>query len=207
MYRLLFVNFSFVMALALVVGTFITAKSYTQLGVAIILYPLLAFFAYKVFENSLWRPSLKRPQAAIQHTAVSARVEDFKKEGVAVSDIDKRLFLKIIGTTGLSFFLMSLFGRRAENFLFGQNQATQSVPTGKTVTASPSPTEGYTISEIDEGIVGYFGFINKDGEWFIMKRDTDDGSFRYAKGKKDFPKNWKNRENLKYDYFHNVFVY
>lgn len=207
MYRLLFVNFSFVMAFALVVGTFITAKSYTQLGVAIILYPLLAFFAYKAFKNSIWKPSLKKPQAAMQHAAVSARIEDFKKESVSVTDIDKRLFLKVIGATGVSFFLMSLFGRRAENFLFGQNQAAQPAPAGKTATASPSPTEGYTISEIDEGTVGYFGFINKEGGWFIMKRDTDSGSFRYAKGKSDFPGNWKNRENLKYDYFHNVFVY
>lgn len=207
MYRLLFVNFSFVMALALVVATFITAKSYTQLGVAIILYPLLAFFAYKVFENSLWRPFLKKPQAAMQYAAVSAGVEDFKKEGVSVADIDKRLFLKVIGATGLSFFLISLFGRRVENFLFGQNQTTQPTLTGKTSAASLSPTDGYTISEIDEGIVGYFGFINKDGEWFIMKRDTDNGTFRYTKGKSDFPGNWKMRENLKYDYFHNVFVY
>lgn len=214
MYRLLLVNFSFVMILALVVATFITAKTYTQLGVAVILYPLLAFFAYKVFENSIWRPFLKKPQAAMQHTAVSEKampagrqVEDLKKEGIAVSDIDKRLFLKIIGTTGLSFFLISIFGRRAENFLFGQNQTTQPAPAGKTVAASPSPTDGYTISEIDDGIVGYFGFINNEGKWFIMKRDTDSGSFRYAKGGKDFSGNWKMRENLKYDYFHNVFVY
>lgn len=210
MYRLLLVNFSFVMALGVVVATFITAKTYTQLGVAIILYPLLAFFAYKAFENSIWRPSLKKPQAAMQHTAVSARVEDFKKEGVSVADIDKRLFLKVIGTTGLSFFLISIFGRRAESLLFGQNLGTApaSVPSaGKTAAATPSPTDGYTISEVDDGIVGYYGFINKDSAWFIMKRDTDNGSFRYTEGTSKFPDNWKNRENLKYDYFHNVFVY
>lgn len=200
MYRLLLVNFSFVMVLALVVATFITAKSYTQLGIAIILYPLLAIFAYKVFEHTIWKPS----QPAV---TVVEKVEAVKKEYVGVSDIDKRLFLKVIGATGLSFFLISIFGRRAENFLFGQNQTTQPAPAGKTSAASPSPTDGYTISEIDEGIVGYFGFINKDGAWFIMKRDTDSGSFRYAKGKSDFPGNWKMRENLKYDYFHNVFVY
>lgn len=200
MYKILLTNFSFIIAGAVVIAIFITAKTYTQLGIAILLYPLLAFFAYKLFENTLWRPS--QPTLT-----VAEEVEEVKKENVGVADIDKRLFLKLIGATGLSFFLISLFGRRIEALLFGQNLGTLPPSGGKTSTATPSPTDGYTISEIDDSIVGYYGFINQAGAWFIMKRHLDTGSFRYVKGTSDFPKNWKNRENLKYDYFYNAFVY
>lgn len=207
MYKLLLTNFSFLIAGAVVVATFVTAKTYIQLGIAIILYPLLAFFAYKLFENTIWKyPSIKSAVLAHPWVNETEKLEDVKKERVAVADIDKRLFLKLIGATGLSFFLISLFGRRVETFLFGQTPATQPAPAGKTAAAS-SPTDGYTISEIDDSIVGYFGFINNEGAWFIMKRDTDGGTFRYVKGGKDFPGNWKKRQDLKYDYFYNVFVY
>lgn len=210
MYRLLLINFSFVLTLAAVVATFITAKNYTQMGVAIILYPLLVFFAYKVFESRILRPPLKKPAVVQTTVTMAGRVEDIKKESVSVADINKRLFLKLIGTTGLLFFLISIFGRRIETLLFGQNllRAPYSISqTGKIANAQASPTDGYTISEIDDSVVGYYGFVNKDGGWFIMKRDTENGSFRYAKGASNFPASWKNREDLKYDYFHNVFVY
>ena len=66
------------------------------------------------------------------------------------------------------------------------------------------PTEGYKISEIDEGEITYYGFAKKDGSWLIMKENID-GSFRYSKGADDFPGNWDDRDDLKYDYYHNLF--
>lgn len=209
MHRLLLINFSFVMALAVVITTFITAKTYIQLGIAIILYPLLALFAYKVFENKIFRSPLKNQEANVQTPVAEVeKIEDIKKAEMDVADTNKRTFLKLIAATGLSFFLISIFGRRIESMLFNQNMGTLSAPpAGKTGVIAASPTDGYIISEIDDNIVGYFGFVNQDGAWFIMKQDTDNGSFRYAKGSSNFPANWKNRENLKYDYFHNVFVY
>lgn len=209
MYKILLTNFTFIIVGALVIAIFITAKSYTQLGIAIFLYPLLAFFAYKVFENTIWRNPSEKTIALVHPMVKEAEeVEDVKEANATIADFDKRTFLKLIGATGLSFFLISLFGRRIEALLFGQNLGTVPAPPGgKTSAAAASPTDGYTISEIDDSIVGYFGFINKDGAFFIMKRDTDSGTFRYAKGAKDFPGNWKNRQNLKYDYFYNVFVY
>lgn len=211
MYRMLLTNFTFLISAAVIV-TFITAKTYTQLGIAILLYPLLAFFVYKVFENTIWRPSSKKTVEQIQPLVKVAENEDVKTASVGIADTDKRLFLKLIGATGLSFFLISIFGRRIEALLFGQNlgrvpASVGNPPAGKTSPATVSPTEGYTISEIDDNIVGYYGFVNKEGAWFIMKRDTNSGSFRYAKGGSDFPANWKKRQDLKYDYFHNVFVY
>lgn len=193
---------SLALASVVVIVTFITATTYLQLAAASLLYPALIFFAYKVLPL---RPgyALKKDGVAV-HPHVTSEA---KTQSVGISDIDKRAFLKLIGATGLSFFLISVFGRRIEALLFGQNLVK--VPGGiggpiGTAIAS-SPTDGYKISEIDDNIVGYYGFINKEGGWFIMMEDTNSGSFRYAKGDSDFPGNWKKRESLKYDYFHNVF--
>lgn len=62
----------------------------------------------------------------------------------------------------------------------------------------------YQIANIDEDDIGYYGYNNKDGGWYIIKIDTD-GSFRYSRGNTDFPANWERRDKLEYDYFNNVF--
>ncbi len=85
-----------------------------------------------------------------------------------------------------------------------KNTATDDVV--KTQQLPASPTDGYTISEIDDGIIAYYGFMGQKGAWFIMRQDANDGSFRYAKGDIDFPINWEDRTNLTYDYYANVFI-
>ncbi|OGE15295.1 hypothetical protein A3F00_02110 [Candidatus Daviesbacteria bacterium RIFCSPHIGHO2_12_FULL_37_11] len=199
--KILLTYFGFAIACLVVIVTFITATTYTQLAIASLLYPPLIFFAYKVLPFKNWRHASKKP---------ATNVTPPKKETAGVSDIDKRTFLKLVGATGLSFFLISIFGRRIEALFFGQNivQVPASIgnpPGGKTSAEATSPTDAYNISEIDDGIVGYYGFINKDGGWFIMKEDANTGTFRYSKGEANFPGNWEKRENLNYDYFHNVF--
>lgn len=209
-YKVLLIDSSFVIALLVVVAAFVTAKTYIQLAVAIVLYPLLAFFAYKVFTHSYWKRPAKNLQIAIQAKVKPVeKAANIEGKNIGIADIDKRTFLKLIGATGVTFFLISIFGRRIEALLFNRNLETVpnsvGAPVGKTGTPTASPTEGYTISEIDDNEVSYFGFINKDGGWFIMKGDTETGSFRYFKGKSNFPINWNNRENINYDYFHEVF--
>lgn len=195
---------SFIIAFLLVAAVFVTSTTYTQLGVAIVLYPILAFFAYKIF--------LDRKQ--ITPTTVTKTVAEQIKtqtDTPGIADIDKRAFLKLIGATGISFFLISIFGRRIESLVFGNQNiaqapaATGNPPADKTSAAVASPTESYNISEVDDDIIAYYGFINKEGAWYIMQGDTNSGSFRYAKGKSNFPDNWKSRQQLKYDYFHKVF--
>lgn len=197
--------FSFATASLVVILAFVTAKTYTQLGIAVALYPLLAFFAFKIFPIST-SVHLNKPIEKQQ----PAPVNEPKSDEPVVVDIDRRAFLKLIGGTGLSIFIFSLLGRRFENFLFdrslGSGTALNNYPAqNENNTVQASPTEGYNISEIDEGIVTYYGFINNTGGWLIMKEDTDTSSFRYAKGNSNFPKNWNSREILKYDYFHNLF--
>lgn len=201
----------FALASAGVVAVFVTAKSYIQLGIAILLYPVLAFFALKVFQHKSWKAPVVVVRVPARSTAKPrAEAVSLKREQVEVTDVDKRTFLKLIGAAGLSFFIFSLLGRRVDALLFGGSagpaaSALATAPSGQAgPTVSPA-TAGYSIAEIDDGVITYYGFTNKDSAWLIMREDTQTNSFRYAKGNSLFPTNWANRANLRYDYYSNLF--
>ncbi len=184
---------------------FVTAKTYTQLIIAVLLYPLLAYFALRV----LPRRNKVAPSITIQIPSRPMPKTNEDTRAKVVADIDKRTFLKLIGTAGLSFFVFSLLGRRVESLLFGRafesGVSTSGVAPSDQASSAPQPLEGFKISEIDDGIVSYYGFTNKDGAWLIMREDTQASSFRYAKGERDFSRNWASRQKLKYDYYFNLF--
>lgn len=198
----------FAVAITLIVLIFVTAKTYSQLAFAAVLYPALIFLGFMLFPRKDVRPpkiTIKAPHNLYRDRSETPKPQ---KETTYITDIDKRAFLKLIGATGVSFFLISLLGRRFETLLLGRTAQPGTIPIGNEDQfglAGPSPTDGYKISEIDEGVVTYYGFINKEKAWLIMRQDTNENSFRYAKGNSDFPANWANRENLKYDYFYNLF--
>lgn len=202
-------NFAFIAASFIVILVFVTSKTYSQLVIAVIIYPVLVYLALMIFP----RKGLKSPKIIIEEQPKSDHVivesSNPKTEPKYVVDIERRTFIKLLGATGISFFLFSIFGRGIENLLFGKNSQTGGInPTGsgdQFGPASTSPTEGYNISEIDEGSVSYYGFTNQNGAWLIMHEDEEGATFRYAKGDADFPGNWSSRENLKYDYFYNIF--
>ncbi len=204
------ITYSSIVAASLLVSlVFVTSKTYTQLGVAVLLYPTLVYFAIKVFPRKIW----KTPVITVQIPSVQKVETEAAKpagEHVNVSDIDKRAFLKLIGAAGISFFLFSLFGKRAEGPFFGklagsETTALKDIAGNKIDPAERQPLDGYQISEIDDNMIAYYGFTNKNGAWLIMREETDATSFRYTKGDSEFPGNWNNREKLSYDYYHNVF--
>lgn len=212
MFKLVLTNSGFALASILVVAAFLTATSYTQLVIAALLYPLLIFFAYKVLPLRLKKPIRKLPkpeaETEISQAAVVEKPIVQNPANSEVTDISKRAFLKLIGATGVTFFLVSIFGRKIESLIFGQSLVSsplQSAIPQVRETAPSSPTDSYKITEIDDDLIGYYGFVDKDGGWFIMKVDSNTGTFRYTKGDKDFSGNWKNRKTLSYDYFHNIF--
>lgn len=193
-----------------VILLFVTAKSYTQLGLAIAAYPIIAYFALKVFPRTVE----KYPVAAVVSNVSSIPQQNIPITGkVDVVDVDKRTFLRLIGATGISFFLFSLLGRRAETLLFGENIESRLSMIEGSLTGNPSnsvptvsPNQGYRISEVNNSEDGtYYAFINEKGQWFIMKEDIESGSFRYSRGDSEFPENWDRRNKLTYDYYHNVF--
>ena len=66
--------------------------------------------------------------------------------------------------------------------------------------------EDYKISDIDDSSdPSYFGFLNKDGHWYIMEQNTANKTYRYASGADDYSTNWEGRAGLTYSYFNEAF--
>jgi len=117
--------------------------------------------------------------------------------------------LKLIGSAGILALILGLFGRRGgiPNLLGNANLDSVALKdtSGNIVNpAQDSPTDGYSISQIDDSVPSYFGFVNKEGSWFIM-REGEDSAFRYVKGDTNFGTSWASRSKLNYNYFDKVF--
>lgn len=128
-----------------------------------------------------------------------------------IKDRQRRQFLKILGGGGMSLIVMMfLMPNRAQAAFFGSVPgpgvvAIKDSSGNKIDPAEKKPTDGYTISEIDDdSSPSYYGFIQKDGLWYIA-RENADGSYRYASGNSNFSNNWSIRATLTYDYFDSVF--
>lgn len=208
-----------VVAGLVIIPVFLTATTYLQLGIASFLYFTMAFFTYKYFSRRTAPASLEKPAGVLPTAAAGSFLPAETRPGpdqttsvtsLEILNADKREFLKIIVSAGFSFFLLSIFARRAEALLFGRaldaGVVTLQDPGGNQISpAERQPTDGYHISEIDDGDYLYCGYTNNDGGWYIVKQNPGNGSFRYVKGQTNFPSNWLNRNQLNYDYFHLVF--
>ena len=80
-----------------------------------------------------------------------------------------------------------------------------------TIAGETDPLVGYQPSDIDDsGSTKYYGFVKKDGRWYIM-RQSSSGAFRYAKGAPlaagggVYSDAWTDRTHLTYSYFYEVF--
>lgn len=197
----------FVISTLVVIAVFITATTYLQLGIAAALYPFLVYFGLKLFP----RKNGGTQVIGIEVTRpVATKAEVVSAQPVEVKDIDKRAFLKMIGAAGLTFFMFSLLNRRAEGQFFsralGPGTTNLLDVGGRKINPSEAQaTDGYRISEIDDNVITFYGFVKTGGSWFIMREDTDEGTFRYTKGENNFPSSWSQRDNLNYDYYHNIF--
>lgn len=205
------ISTSFLIATLAVFAAFLTATTYTQLTVAIVIYPILIYFAFKAFTQKPHSNLSEAPfTASIQPEPSSEEIlEEPTIEKIGIADIDKRAFLKLIGGAGITLFLFSIFNKKAEGMFFKSAPASGRValedPKGNVINpARHQPTDGYKISEIDNDEVSFYGFTNMDGAWYVMREESM-GSFRYARGDSDFPFNWSRRKNLKYDYYGNIF--
>jgi hypothetical protein len=199
----------FIIAVLAVIVAFIVATSYKQLIIVSVFYPLLVYCGLILFPRKIAGIQPQKISAAPPPVASSAVNKKEKKENPVVVDLDKRAFLKLAASLGISYFIYSILSRRAENLLIGKAPDSGTValqnPNGQTIhPAETQPTDGYQIAEIDENETSYFGFVDTEGHWFIMKEDVA-GSFRYTKGESGFPNNWSIRDKLKYDYYDRVF--
>mgnify|MGYP001596418142 FL=1 len=65
--------------------------------------------------------------------------------------------------------------------------------------------EDYALTNIDDNAHPYYyGYINSDGQWYIMKQNSD-GSILYAVSfvspRGQYSTNWNNRTILDYSYW------
>jgi hypothetical protein len=134
-----------------------------------------------------------------------------EKDYLEIQDFKRRQFLKIVGGGGVSLFLMLfVFQQKASAAFFGSGGgpgivALKDTSGTKIDPAEKQPTDGYTISEIDDdAFPNYYGFVHKSGAWYIAKEEST-GAFRYYKGASDFSTGWANRVGYTYGYFDDIF--
>lgn len=194
----------------IVVLVFVTATSVIQLIIATALYVLVAYLALITFPRKVYI-STSAPTTANLPTNTPPTEVTAIQETSNVEDDDKRSFLKLISISGISLLFYWLFTKKGKGPLFGGASeesgtvAIQNTEGNQINPAESQATDGYKITEVDDSIIAYYGFTHKNDSWFIMRLDTDSGSFRYTRGESKFAGSWNNREKLKYDYYTNVF--
>lgn len=212
----LLIVYSFIICLVFSIAGVVTAKNPNQLFSSFIFVPMIFLFGTKILFFS--GESSPKPEKIKNNPVTTVKAQEPEAKHVAIStetvpgvaDNDKRLFLKLIGTTSVSLVLMSIFTKKAQASFFGSAPVTQTVSVkniaGKKINpAEKNPTDGYAITNIDQaGTPVYYGFVNNAGAWYIMSQD-DNGEYLYAKGDSDFSLSWDNRNHLTFDYFNTVF--
>lgn len=208
----LWILYNFIV-LVLIFGTSLSsARSLTNYLLPLLLLPLLYYLGKEVLKKprkrKLSNPSIYASDATPNSTVPALEGEVMPTE---ISDDNRRLFLKLVGSTSLSILFMAVLGKgSAKAAFFGSMPGPGTIAikdsAGNVVDpAEKQPTDGYTISEVDDGTTtSYYGFVHKTGAWYITKEDSS-GSYRYAKGPSSFSTNWTGRALLSYDYFDNVF--
>lgn len=205
--RKLITFYAFIVTSFLVISGILSATTYFELLTAVLFSPLALYFFVLMLPR-------KASKIVIDMDPVLDIIPDqIKKIKNPDYDPERRKFLKLIGAAGGSLFLMTVFTRKAEASFFGSmpGPGTLAIKNSSGTTIDPSekhPTDGYNITEIDDsGLDTYYGYVNKDGAWFIQK-ELSTGAYRYIKGTSDFTNattGWPNRTSLTYGYFNDIF--
>jgi hypothetical protein len=206
--------YSFFICLFLTIVGIFSAKDVTQLLSSFIFLPLIFYFGTKMLH--FIRPTAKKVTVKKKISSPLAIVSDTQEVIIpeeipdGVTDGNKRLFLKLIGSTGFSLLLMALFTKKAQAAFFGSVPgpgvvAIKDIAGNKINPAEKNPTDGYEITEIDDtGSPAYYGFVKNTGAWYIMQEDST-GAYRYAKGDTGFSIAWGTKELQSYGYFNTTF--
>lgn len=215
------IYYSFIVITVMTLMGFIGPTSLPQLISAVLFFPLVVYFGLLVApekKQALTLPIMSRKRATVKASEKRKRKGPLKlqkvkeKDHKSIFDKDRRTFLKLIGSGGLSVLVLSIFGAKSAQAAFFGSVPGPGVVSLKDIAGNqidPSekqPTDGYKIAELDDGSPAYYGFVNKTGYWFIIKEDPA-GTFRYENGgtDTDFATNWTGRAGLTYGYFGDEF--
>lgn len=210
--RKLIIYYNFFLLSIMTVAGFIGARNMAELISAILFFPLLIFFLDKIIPRN--KSALVLPLEVFEPTQKEKHPKKIQEKQITTPikgkvDIDRRMFIKLVGSAGLSLFILSIFSGRAHGAFFGSVPGPGTVSlkdtTGTKIDpAVEHPTDKYKISEVDDSSPAYYGFLDSGGAWYILKENSD-GTYRYIKGSSNFSTNWTNRAALSYDYYHNIF--
>lgn len=215
----LWLFYNLLLTSAVIVTSLNSARTYPQFILPLLLLPVF-YFLFQDLRKKLRRRGFKSHSvfaSSVSRLPSTALAKDSALEGEVikmprVSDSDRRLFLKLIGSTGLSLFFMALVSKKAQAAFFGSVPGPGTVAVkniaGNTIDpAELQPTDGYEISEVDDAATpSYYGFVHKTGAWYITKEDAT-GAYRYWKGSSGFSAAWDLRDDpdTSYGYFDSVF--
>jgi len=74
------------------------------------------------------------------------------------------------------------------------------------VTGDLNPLDKYQPADADMASdTKYFGYVDVDGNWYIMREVTTTGQYRFVKGTSGYDTAWTAKTSQSYDYFNNVF--
>jgi hypothetical protein len=203
--------FNFLSTFLLFVTSIFFSKSIFDVIISILYLPFSLYFFLTIFG---WYKKVQQNNSAQIKIAKLEKVETATGttiESPPKIDLDRRRFLKILGGTGVSVFLLSLINpKQAGAAFFGSvpGPGTVSLKDANGAKINPAerqPTDGYKISQLDDNNYPYYyGYINSTGAWYIMRED-ESSNYRYVKGSSNFSLNWTGRGALTYDYFDSVF--
>jgi hypothetical protein len=192
---------------------FTAAKNLNQVIFSFLFLPMAAYFLTALLKRLPKPTFIPSPTgnslSPIPYTLNPTSISGEELTATEVSDINRRLFLKLIGTAGLTTFLFALFTKSSQAAFFGSMPgpgvvAIKDSQGNKIDPAEKSPTDGYEIAQVDDAAnPAYYGFLNKDGHWYIAR--DNNGEYYYARGTNNFPGSWGIRASLNYDLFNNVF--
>ena len=214
MVKLLFL-YNFIITATVTVMGLVNAKAFNQTVFALLFAPIAIYFFRSLLRGNpaqlLRTAQVLLPTTYIPPASASLpRVEGEELNDIQVADINRRLFLKLIGAAGLTTFLFALFTKSTHAAFFGSvpgpgTIALKDTAGNKIDPAEKQPTDGYEISQVDDTTIpAYYGFVDRDGRWYIAK-EGNGGEYRYFRGASDFAVTWSDRQSLVYDYFNNVF--
>jgi len=200
---IIYYNFLIVSTMTFI-GLF-SAKTTAQFISALFFVPLAIYFGMLILPQK--KRAFVMPVVKPSKPKKSPEIGKLTKlESGPKIDPDRRQFVKLIGSAGVTLFLFSIFTKKAHGAFFGSVPgpgvvSLKDASGTKIDPAEKHPTDGYKISRLDDSTPAYYGFSNKDGAWFIMKEDSS-GNYTYTVGSSDFSTNWTGRAGLSYgEYF------
>lgn len=206
--------YNFVLLTIMTIVGFLGAQDFKELSSAVLFFPMAVYFGLMVVpqRSKAFTPPMPPKARPLTKQPLQSLKRLGKKPSSESLDIDKRKFLKLIGSASLALFLFAIFTKKAHGAFFGSVPGPGVVGIKDTAgnlidPVQSTPTDGYKISEIDDGSPSYYGFVDKNGKWFIVQA-SDSGTYLYTKGASDFTNGttgWPNRANLTYGYFNSIF--